>query len=261
MLTITLNAPSVLSTSPSLEGADACNRKVYWWLKHLIHHLNQLLFDTTMPREAVILRKLREQVESFQVPFEHTKFVAEDPIVIFDCSTRFLKEADTSVVSKANLLLILPELLCGWAEINLRSVHNGAQSGGITCWLEVDSHFLRTNVFLAAILDALNDLSSICQRPRENEIADSKSIKNATQKCGLYIRGQKDNLDSQCASTSQQTIVMVSWIYEPTQTIIQLTSSMFARRKILAFNSHLMFLELRTEKRGRTISLGNYVSE
>lgn len=150
----------------------------------LMNYRYYRLYDTTMIRNADDSKKLREQIKTFQAAFEGTKFSAEDPIMVFDFLTRFVEEADTLGVSEAHAFLILPKLLIGRAERHLRSIRNGARSGGVKCWPEVVNHFLRTYATPAAIRNAVNDLRNIRQKPREDEIAYSERINDATHRCG-----------------------------------------------------------------------------
>lgn len=89
-------------------------------------------------------RKLREQVKTFQATFKNKKYSGEDQIMVVEFLLSFAEEANTLKASKAHALLKLPKLLNRQAERQLRSVRNGARSGGVTWWPEAVEHFLRT---------------------------------------------------------------------------------------------------------------------
>lgn len=78
-------------------------------------------------------KKLRELLKTFQATLENTKFSGEDPILVFDFRTRFVKRFDSICVSEAHATLVMLRLLDCRAERHLWSIHYGARSGGITC--------------------------------------------------------------------------------------------------------------------------------
>ena len=150
----------------------------------LMNYRYYRLMDTNQIRYAEESKKLRDQVKTFQATFASTEFSAQDPIMVFDFLTRFVEEADTLGVSEAHAFLILPKVLKGRAESHLRSIRNGARSGGVTCWPEAVNHLLRTFATPAAIRNAVNDLRNIRQQPREDELTYSCRLNDAAHRCG-----------------------------------------------------------------------------
>ena len=83
---------------------------------------------------------------------------------------KLVEEADTLRVSEAHAFLILPKVLTGRADRQIRSVRNGPRSGCVTCWPEAVNYLLRTYATAAAIRNACNDFRNIRQQVREEEV-------------------------------------------------------------------------------------------
>ena len=150
----------------------------------LLNYRYYRLADSRQTRSAMETKFLREQTKSFQTSFDKTKFNGEDPVMIFDFLMKFVEEADTLRVSEAHAFLILPKVITGRADRQLRSVRNGSRSGGVTCWPEAVNYLLRTYATAAAIRNACNDFRNIRQQVREEEVDYSGRLNDAAHRCG-----------------------------------------------------------------------------
>jgi len=150
----------------------------------LLNYRYYRLSDTRQTRSAMETKLLREQTKSFQTSFDKTKFNGEDPVMVFDFLMKFVEEADTLHVSEAHAFLILPKVLSGRADRQLRSVRNGSRSGGVTCWPEAVNYLLRTYATAAATRNACNDFRNIRQQAREEEVDFSGRLNDAAHRCG-----------------------------------------------------------------------------
>lgn len=54
---------------------------------------------------------LRKTLQNLEFMFKVRKFSGEDPIFMFDCLARLVKEADTLELGEGELIVLLPHLL------------------------------------------------------------------------------------------------------------------------------------------------------
>ena len=106
--------------------------------ERLLSYRSYRLKKTSSKRTARETGKVKDHIKRLEVSFKNRHFDGKDPIMVFDCLSRFVKECDILEMSEAQAYIAVAVFLKGLAADQFKSVRDSPDSneGGVTCWPE-----------------------------------------------------------------------------------------------------------------------------
>lgn len=148
---------------------------------------------TPAERTSRVTGTVKDFIKRLSITLHKREFKGEEPILVLDFLTRFVREEDMLVMSEVQAYLTLPYFVKGSAEDQFQFVcgSSRASEGGVTCCPKAGHYLLRSYATPNAIQAALLTLRDTRQRPMESETEYSTRFNKAFHRCSSAHSSQK----------------------------------------------------------------------